>query len=102
MGFEDRRIIFEKLNEVYLNEREGYSEDWTDKKVAEHLGVPQAWVTQIRADNFGPHGSNKVIDNTNADGTALVKEIRETGSKLMVRADDLERRLIDIQKAVRP
>jgi len=102
MSFEDRRIIFEKLNEVYIDEVEGYSEDWTDKKVADHLGVPLAWVAQIREQNFGPHGSNKKIDNTIADAAALVKEMRDTGTRLMNKADDLERRLIDIQQAVRP
>jgi hypothetical protein len=102
MGFEDRRIIFEKLNEIYINEKVGYADDWTDKKVAEHLGVPQAWVAQIRADNFGPHGSNKTIDDTVAKATAAIKESRETATKLMLAADDLERRLIDIQKSVRP
>ena len=102
MAFEDRRIIFEKLNEVYVDPNVGYADEWTDKRVADDLGVPLAWVTKIRAENFGPHGSNKAIDQVVAKAEAIIADCRVMSHKLLATADDLERRLVDIQKSVRP
>lgn len=42
LGRDDRRIIFEKLNEVYVNDKVGYSAGWTDERVSTDLGVPGA------------------------------------------------------------
>ncbi len=41
---ENRRIILAKLEEVYVDEKTGYSPGWTDAKLALDLGVPRAWV----------------------------------------------------------
>lgn len=54
MSRDDRRIIFAKLNDVYIDETTGYGNGWSDKKVAEDLSVPRAWVEEIREENFGP------------------------------------------------
>lgn len=62
MQRDDRRIIFQKLNEVYLDEKRGYDNGWSDLKVSTDLGVPRAWVAQVRDENFGPVGSNPDID----------------------------------------
>jgi hypothetical protein len=59
MGREDRRLVFEKINEVYDKDR--YTGDWTDKKIAEDLGCPRAWVASVRDEMFGPEGGNEVI-----------------------------------------
>lgn len=61
MSREDRRLIFAKIDEVYLDENTGYSDGWTDQKVADDLGVPVAWVKSIRAENFGEERSNSAI-----------------------------------------
>lgn len=102
MTREDRRIIFEKLNEVYLDEKHGYSDDWTDKKVANDLGVPQAWVAQIRDENFGSIGTNASIDDDLAKISQHIEEMRKVAKALNERADTLERKMVDIRKAVRP
>jgi hypothetical protein len=70
MGREDRRIIFDKLNGVYLDERRGYDAGWSDHKVSTDLGVPRAWVEQVREEMFGPVNSNPDIE-------AFVKAVRE-------------------------
>jgi hypothetical protein len=70
MGREDRRIIFDKLNGVYLDERRGYDTGWSDHKVSTDLGVPRAWVEQVREEMFGPVNSNPDIE-------AFVKAVRE-------------------------
>lgn len=54
MTRDDRRLIFVRLNEVYESETTGYSAGFTDKRVADELNVPQAWVVTVRDENFGP------------------------------------------------
>ena len=62
MQRDDRRIIFEKLNAVYLDEKRGYDNDWSDNKVATDLGVPRIWVEQVREEMFGPVNTNGDIE----------------------------------------
>ena len=52
--FEDKRTINRKLGEVYINEHTGYADGWSDKKVADTLGYPVAWVADIRERDYGP------------------------------------------------
>lgn len=59
MTRDERRIIFSKLDEVYLDEKRGYDNGWSDKRVASDLAVPQAWVAKIRDENFGAEKSNE-------------------------------------------
>lgn len=56
MTREDRRIIFAKVNDVYIDEATGYSAGWSDRRVATDLNVPVAWVRAVRGENFGPEG----------------------------------------------
>ena len=60
MSRDDRRIINEKLDGIYADE--AYVFPWNDAKVARDLGVPQAWVSEVRDAFFGPAGSNPEID----------------------------------------
>lgn len=86
MSRDDRRLIFAKLDEVYVDENTGYSAGWTDDKVATDLGVPRAWVAQIRDENFGP--------GTNEEITKLLGEVNET-----VRLHEgVKSRLIELQR----
>lgn len=112
MTREHRRIIFEKLNEVYLNETVGYAEGHTDKTVAADLGCPEKWVAEIRAENFGDVKSNEgmiaflaeaeklagraqeVLTEAAAHHTAMQKIIGDAqniGGKIKVIQMDLER-----------
>ena len=76
MGREDRRIIFEKLNEVYLNEAVGYETGWSDHRVATDLGVPRKWVEQIRDENFGAIGTNPEMSEFLTEAERLIGEAR--------------------------
>jgi hypothetical protein len=103
MSREDRRIIFEKLNEVYANEAVGYEAPWTDDKVARDLGIPRAWVTQMREENFGPAQSNVEIDEAVKAAKELAAEVvkhAEASQKLSHAVDLMLRRLDVIIKAV--
>lgn len=81
---EDKRIIFAKLEEVYLDESRGYSDGWTDHKVAGDLNVPRAWVAMVRDDNFGP-------DRTGEELRALTAEIAAALAEAQTIADELRR-----------
>jgi hypothetical protein len=105
MTRDDRRIVFEKLNDVYLDEKQGYSPPWTDEKVSVDLGVPRAWVTNVREEMFGPVGSNSDIEAAIKSACELVVEMKkgnEQIAKLMSSAATIEKRLDQIIKAVRP
>jgi len=60
MTREDRRIINDKLDEVYA--KDAYKAPWTDAAVAKDLGVPRDWVAQVREQFFGPAASNPLFD----------------------------------------
>lgn len=75
MGRDDRRIIFAKLDEVYLSAEVGYSAGWTDKRIAADLGVPRGWVEAVRDEMFGPARDNEDIRALRADFGAMQAEI---------------------------
>ncbi len=71
MSREDRRIINDKLDEVYGTG--GYKTPWTDAAVAKDLGVPREWVSQTRDAFFGPAGSNPLFDDYLSQRDAVVR-----------------------------
>jgi hypothetical protein len=109
MERDDRRIIFAKLDEIY--DKDGYSADWTDAKVAIDLGVPRDWVKRIRDENFGPEGSNALIDSAIRDARALLAEAKTFGSAaervinelrvLLGKAEKIERTVIEIERSLK-
>ena len=81
MSRDDRRIIFAKLNEVYIDEKSGYDKGWSDKKIGDDLNVPLAWVKTIREENFGPARTEE-IDQVIVEARAVSQEIRDLNMKL--------------------
>lgn len=73
MTKEDRRIIFAKIDENYIDETNGYSGDWSDEKIAKDLNVPRAWVSQIREDNFGPEVGEGIAKDVETISVAIEK-----------------------------
>lgn len=71
----ERRLIFARLNEIYIDETKGYSADWTDAKVAADLGVPVSWVADVREADFGPEINASIVDQRK-------KEVIELGEKI--------------------
>jgi hypothetical protein len=110
MTREDRRIIFAKLNEVYLDEMRGYEKGWSDSRVADELGTPLAWVREIREENFGAEGLSedarkamaqaeefaKALDALETRAKAFFKELDE----MRARFGPIERSVRDVRKAV--
>ena len=77
----DRRIVFAKLEEVYVDEREGYRDDWSDAKVAADLGVPVGWIKEVRDDNFGPEITAEGKAKAAAQAAAKTKELNDLIAK---------------------
>lgn len=77
MTRDERRLIFAKLDEVYLDEKRGYDAGWSDHKVATDLGVPRKWVEIIRDENFGSIGLNEDMSAYLTEAEALCKEARK-------------------------
>lgn len=123
MTREDRRIIFAKLEEVYVDERTGYTAGWNDHRVAEDLNCPRAWVEVIRDENFGPQKAEQSAEVVElrarldaiaeevgalitAADTATVKarEAQRDGQNLQDRAQNLARSIeairADLKKLV--
>lgn len=73
MTKEDRRIIFAKIDENYIDETSGYSGGWSDEKIAKDLNVPRAWVAEIREHNFGPEVGESVAEDIEKLKTAIAK-----------------------------
>ena len=87
---DEKRIIFQKIDEMYVGETVGYHKDWSDERVAKDLNVPVAWVATIREENFGPNideASNQVIQ----DARALLNDVKMTIQAWNIRADQIEK-----------
>lgn len=97
MSREDRRLIFAKLEEVYVDEGTGYTKGWHDERVAQDMAVPRSWVEVIREENFGPIKAEqnpevagikiaveeieRVIGHANRDLAAIGRESREIAER---------------------
>lgn len=75
MNREDNKLVFDKIDQFYLNEKEGYATPWNDVAIAKDLGCPVAWVVKIRDQFFGPAGSNAEIDKFQGEVTKLSGEM---------------------------
>lgn len=90
MSKEDRRLVFAKIEEHYLDR--AYEEGWNDKRVAADLGVPVAWVSTMRDENFGPEGLS-------AEQQVIVTEAKRLLDKLKLEANIIDAHLREGQKA---
>jgi len=61
MEVDERRVVFTKLNDVWAGGDMGYAAPWTDAAVAKDLGVPLAWVVEVRSLMFGEIRDNQDI-----------------------------------------
>jgi hypothetical protein len=77
MTRDDRRVIFAKLQDVYVDEKVGYGNGWNDQKVAADLGVPLAWVRTIRDENFGTERSNEEWEKVLNQSTVLLTKAKD-------------------------
>lgn len=90
MSRDDRRVIFAKLDEVYLDEKRGYDSGWSDHKVASDLGVPRKWVEIIRAENFGAIGTNEEMAEFLSESDKLCADARAALDAAKKAREDIE------------
>lgn len=88
MSREDGRIIFAKLNDVYIDERVGYGPGWSDKRVAADLSVPLAWVRKVRVEHFGDEGMSETDRATIEAAAAIRQEISAMAARIEAHARD--------------
>jgi len=91
MQREDRRIILAKLEEVYVDERVGYGDGWTDQRIADDLGVPRAWVATLRQENFGEEKGNDQIKELVAAADKLSASLAAADTAYRAAAKEYER-----------
>lgn len=100
---DERRLILAKLNDVYIDESAGYSAGWTDARVAQDLGVPRAWVSPIREENFGP-GTSDEVEKTLTEARAVAAEaatFRQAMDELTARGAEILKRAEAVERAAR-
>lgn len=61
MGIDDRRIVYEAIGDHYVDPKTGYEKGWDDRRISDHLGVPRAWVTEVREALFGPEQNAELV-----------------------------------------
>lgn len=96
---EQKRQIVSLLSDVYDVDAECYCGSETDDSVAQTLGLPPAWVADIRDDLFGPAGANEDMARLHNDlhqiaseAKALMDQIREEVATVRVMHEDFELR----------
>ena len=87
MTVKDRRAIFREIDDNYDESRASYVFEVTDKTIGEKLGVPWAWVANIRDDNFGPAGPDPKITEALEQIETLTKEVRAAELKAIEAAE---------------
>lgn len=92
-SLQDRRLIFAKLNEVYLDEKQGYKAPWTDAAVAKDLGIIEQWVAELRKENFGPLGINGELHELAARARQLADEAGKALEELQHLAPQIHKAL---------
>jgi len=98
MSREDRRVVFAKLQEVYISEEVGYDDGWDDQKVATDLGVPVAWVADVREPNFGPNKS-QAVGKLHDEGQAVLAHINNLLTTAQTLHKDFQATMAELSKA---
>jgi hypothetical protein len=107
MTRDDKNIIYAKLQDVYLNEKVGYADGWSDQRVATDLNIPRAWVATIRDEFFGDEITNEVTrEKINAaralvDKVLALKPTIEEAVKLLGVAEKMQKDLAEIAKVMK-
>lgn len=105
---EDKRVIYEKIDDVYLADARCYSGGWSDAKIAADLNVPRAWVANVRDAMFGPEGVNEQIRSDIAEARAVLEQIKagaptialEVLKPLLTKVETIEKKLNQIEKEI--
>lgn len=109
---ESRRLIHAEIETHWLDDAKGFAGGETDLTIARRLGVPQAWVAEVREFSFGSLMVNEDIAAFSQEHKAISDQIVELAKAHLSLAKQIEdartslgaltRRAEPILKAVRP
>lgn len=92
----DNKRVYDALSEHYDEDKQRYRGAWSDRKVAEHLDVPAAWVKSCREQFFGVWDRNEFaekrcreLDEAIAMAEAAEKTLLEMATKAETLKGDL-------------
>lgn len=100
LGRDERRIILSKLQDVYLDETQGYQMGWTDQRVSDDLGVDVEWVQHLREENFGDLPVSAIDRSFLDEGHKILEQIKEVALEAAAAKDRAETLLQDAMKAL--
>jgi hypothetical protein len=101
MGREDRRIITDKLDDVYDEKSGRYKAPWTDNAVSKDLGVPRAWVSDVREQFFGPEGSNPDFDAFLKQSAPIIADMKNLANSARAQLEQVravESRIAELER----
>lgn len=77
-----RREATEKLLFHFDPSKGCFEEGWSDARIAKETGMPEAWVTKRREEDFGPLKEPGEFAEVRAEAKALASEIGKLQAKL--------------------
>lgn len=102
MSRADGRLIFDKINDVYLDDGEGYSDGWSDARIAKDLGVPVAWITDVRDRHFGDAIGVEAKRRVLSKGESILKSFDDLLQQLAARRAEFAREVDALAKKLGP
>lgn len=96
MTRDERLIIMDKIRDVHDGDR--YGAGWSDKKLAEDLGVPKAWVEDIRENVLMfAGGHNAEYEAFMADLAPLAADAKSLVNSARVQLQDAKEKLEKVE-----
>lgn len=93
-----KRIIDDKLDEVYNLRKGGYQLDWSDAKVASDLGTHERNVAIVREEFHGPNtraeDKDKILKDLKANAEEIIREQKRI-EELLKRIEELDLKVND-------
>lgn len=93
---ESRRLIHAEIETNWLDERKGYAGGESDATIARRLGVPPAWVAEVREFSFGSVGANEDIAALEREHKTLLAQ----ADAIALRQNALVKDTADLKDAV--
>lgn len=91
---QQRRAILDKIDENSTNGR--YKGDISDEKLAKALGVPRAWISEIREEFFGWPDRNERDGIVTAEHAKFAAKLEQ----LVKDSDDLNKLVVEYRKSI--
>lgn len=96
---EQRRAIAELLDNHYDTDTQRYRGDWSDRKVADQLDTPRAFVTHLRTDLYGDYDRNEASERQAKNMDTAIGIAEAATAKLLEMASEAEKIANDLKVA---